>query len=392
MTTIDDLTNFFENNIPFTSITPVQLILAVVLLIVGWKIAQFIVEVVRKGMTKAKAPGLIIEAMASFLGVLLKVAVVMTFVGSLGFDMGPLVIGMSAAIGLILAFGLKDTFGNVAAGVWLASLHPFAVGDRVTINDQWGKVKGIGVMATELVTPDGILITIPNSLVWGQAIVNETGLGLRRVEVPVGIAYDSDVDKAARIALRMLKEEPMILDDPAPDVEFRELADSSVNLNLRGWVKSSDYLEADDIIVHDILLAYREHGIEIPFPQRVITMVPEEQPDAKTEASAPATPSKYADWDKEPEPEEEEVPSGVCVYCGSDEELEPKHLLYPGIADQHPVPACGKCHSSQGDRDLEEWLRWIKKYKKWHWKRVVTYNEGLTGEVADSVNELVGET
>ena len=390
MTTLDDIYNFFDNPIPFTSITPVQLIMAVVLLVVGWKVAELIVEMVRKGMTKAKAPGLIIEFMASFLGVLLKVAVVMTFVGSLGFDMGPLVIGMSAAIGLILAFGLKDTFGNVAAGVWLASLHPFAVGDRVTINDQWGKVKGIGVMATELVTPDGILITIPNSLVWGEAIVNETGLGIRRVEVGVGIAYDADVDKAARIALRLLKEEPMVLDDPAPDVEFKELADSSVNLNLRGWVKSSDYLDADDVIVHDILLAYREHDIEIPFPQRVLHMVPEEQPEEKQE-EAPKTPSKWADWDREEEPEPEHVAADTCIFCGSDEEINQKHLLYPDIEDQHPVTACEKCHNSQGDRDYEEWLGWLRKYKKWHWKRLVTFNEGREGEVADSVNELLSE-
>lgn len=467
----------FGDPIPYTSITPVQLILAVVLLIVGLKVAQFIVKVMKHGMEKAKAPALIVEFLASFLGVLLKIAVVLIFIGSLGFDMGPLVLGMSAAIGLILAFGLKDTFSNVAAGVWLASLRPFAVGDRVTVNDQWGKVKGIGVMATELVTPDGILITIPNSLIWGQAIVNETGLGIRRVEVAVGIAYDSDVDKAVRIALNLLISEPRILEDPAPDVEFTELADSSVNFKLRGWTKSKDYLVVDDVILRDILLAYREHDIEIPFPQRVITMLPPEEkvtssercvycgetknlrkghhvtpgskavkacaschmsrkpdvdlkdwlstvkqnrPDkwktivsynermqheipeiilelqkdegdeAPTEPETETITGKYAHLDQE-QPvgaEEPEPPQDICIYCGSDEDINPKHVLYPDVENQDPIPACGKCHNSQGDRDLEEWLAFVKKYKKWTWKRIVTHNDGKEGEVAESVHEL----
>lgn len=267
-----DYLSFLDDNITYTPITYIQLIGAVVLLFVGLFLARVVVKITKKGMEKAKMPELIIEFLGSFMGVLLKVAVIMIFVGSLGFDMGPAIIGLSAALGLILAFGLKDTFGNVAAGAWLAALHPFAVGDRVTVNDQWGKVKGIGVMTTELITPDGILITIPNALVWGQPIVNETANPVRRAEVGVGIAYDADIDKALKLAMEVLNVEPMVLDLPAPDVEVTELADSSVNLNLRGWVKSSDYLDADDTIREQILKTYNEHGIEIPFPQRVVHM------------------------------------------------------------------------------------------------------------------------
>lgn len=268
-----NIEDFLGDHIPYTDITYIQFILALVMLVVGIILINLFVGFTRKGMERAKLPGMIVDFTTAILGVLLKLVVILSFIGSLGFDMGPTVIGLSAALGLMLAFGMKDTFTNLAAGAWIAASRPFNQGELVTIVGHRGKVKGIGIMATELLTPTNVLITIPNSQVWGQPIVNETRMDTRRVDVDVGVAYNSDIDKASKIAYDLMAADERILEEPATDVQFQALADSSVNLQLRAWVKTGDYWDVDDDLIKGILKAYNENGIEIPFPQRVVHMV-----------------------------------------------------------------------------------------------------------------------
>ena len=267
------MTNFNDllgDSLPYTDITLIQLIMALIILAVGLLLVKLFVKLTHKGMVKAKLPLMIVDFTTSMLGVLLKLAVILTFVGALGFDMGPAVLGLSAALGLILAFGMKDTLTNIAAGAWIAALRPFGQGEMVTLAGHRGKVKGLGIMATELLTPDNIRITIPNSKVWGQSIFNETCMKTRRVNVDVGVAYDSDIEKALRIAYEVMAADERILEEPATDVQLQALADSSVNFQLRAWVKTEDYWDVDDDLMKGILKAYNDQDIEIPFPQRVI--------------------------------------------------------------------------------------------------------------------------
>ena len=122
-------------------------------------------------------------------------------------------------------------------------------------------------MATELLTPDNVLITIPNKLVWGSPIANYTRMPTRRVDVGVGVAYGTNLDRAVKIAMELMKGHPLVLDSPAPSVAVTTLADSSINLQLRAWVKTKDYWTVKGDLTRGIYELYREEGIEIPFPQ-----------------------------------------------------------------------------------------------------------------------------
>jgi len=177
------------------------------------------------------------------------------------------VLGLSAVIGLILGFGLQDTITNLAAGVWVAALRPIDKDEFVEIKGISGRVMSVGIMATELVKADNTLITIPNSLVWGSPVINSSRMDTRRVEVKVGIAYDSDLDLAIRVATDLMAAHEAVLPSPKPAVVVSELGDSSVNLSLRAWTETANFWRVRGDLTRDIVRVFREAGVEIPFPQ-----------------------------------------------------------------------------------------------------------------------------
>ncbi len=256
-----------EQTIPYTDLTVSTLLFAIVVLIAGFAIAKFLVSTFRRGIKSTKLPELVVEFLARFLSILLYIIVIFAFLATLGFDINGFVIGLSAVVGLVLGFGMQDTLTNLAAGVWIAALRPIDMGEYVSVNGESGTVKAVGIMATELLTPDNQFITIPNKLIWGSPIVNSTRMPTRRVSVDVGISYSSDLEKAIRVALELMKGNPLVLSEPEPAVITTELADSSVNLQLRAWTNTGDFWAVKNKLTAGIFEAYRKEEIEIPFPQ-----------------------------------------------------------------------------------------------------------------------------
>ena len=256
-----------DEPLPYIGITPFQLVSALIILIVGYVVTKVIVGLFKKSMKKTKLPPLVIEFLGRFLAVLLYTAVLILGLGAVGISVSPLILGLSAVIGLILGFGLQDTLTNLAAGVWIAALRPIDLGEVVEVAGKTGSVSGIGLMSTELKTPDNKIITIPNKLVWGSIIVNYTRMPTRRVDVDVGVAYGTDLDRAIKLAMDLMKNHPKVLDEPEPGVVITALADSSINLQLRAWTKTEDYWTVKGDLTRGIYELYTKEGIEIPFPQ-----------------------------------------------------------------------------------------------------------------------------
>lgn len=253
--------------LPYTSITILQLLAAVVVLIVGFIVAKTVVAVFKRQMRRAKLSDVLVEFIARFFSALLYVVVILIVLSTLGVAVGSLLLSLSAIVGLVLGFGMRDTFNSLAAGTWIAALRPVDIGEVVTINGMTGKVKSVGIMATELLTPDNVFITIPNGQVWGSPITNFSRMSTRRVDVPVGIAYESSADTAVHVAVELMKGHPQVLADPEPAVVISELADSSVNLILRAWAQTENYWGVKGDLTKGILEALPKAGVEIPYPQ-----------------------------------------------------------------------------------------------------------------------------
>ncbi|ASJ02900.1 mechanosensitive ion channel protein MscS [Thermococcus profundus] len=256
-----------DKPLPYVGMKPVQVITAIVILIVGYIVAKIVVASFKRGLKKTKLPELVVEFLGRFLSALLYVAVILLAVRALGIAVGSVVLGLSAVIGLILGFGMQDTLTNLAAGVWIAALRPIDIGEVVEVAGKTGKVNSVGIMSTELLTPDNVLITVPNKLVWGSVITNYTRMPIRRVDVDVGVAYGTDLNRAIKIAVELMKNHPKVLDDPEPGVVITALADSSINLQLRAWTKTEDYWAVKGDLTKGIYESYMKEGIEIPFPQ-----------------------------------------------------------------------------------------------------------------------------
>ncbi|MBP2031184.1 small-conductance mechanosensitive channel [Methanohalophilus levihalophilus] len=260
------MANGLDQTLPYTDISLSDILFAIIILIIGYLVARMLTGLFSKGLKKTKLPELVVEFLTRFLSSLLYVIVILAVL-SVFVNMSAVVLGLSAVIGLILGFGMQDTLTNIGAGLWIAALRPIDKNEYVEVNGSSGTVSAVGIMATELLTPDNKIITIPNSLVWGSPIVNATRMPTRRVDVNVGISYSTDLDRAIEIALYVMKGNQSVLNEPAPAVVTTELADSSVNLQLRAWVKTADYWAVKGDLTNNIFKTYNEQGIEIPFPQ-----------------------------------------------------------------------------------------------------------------------------
>jgi small conductance mechanosensitive channel len=185
----------------------------------------------------------------------------------LGFNVTSLIAGLGVA-GLALGFAAKDTLANFIAGVTILWDRPFRVGDRVDADGEHGQVKKITLRSTRIHTADNKVVIIPNQNIVNNKIVNHTMQASLRAVIPFGIAYEADIARAREVVLGVVKGDDRIRERPPPEVGVVELAASSVNMELRLWMKNphqagpllSEYLEK-------IKLALDAAGIAIPYPQ-----------------------------------------------------------------------------------------------------------------------------
>lgn len=190
-----------------------------------------------------------------------------------GVNAGDLVAGLGIG-SVALGFAFKDVLQNLFAGFLILLYRPFKIADQIQIDNWEGTVEEINVRATKIKTYDGERVVIPNSDLYMKAVLVRTAFPSRRTKITVGIGYDEDHEKARRILLDVLKNAEGVLDTPEPDVNVVELADSSVNLKLLYWTDSqqTSTRKTADRVVSATKAALDKAGIEIPFPQRVITM------------------------------------------------------------------------------------------------------------------------
>jgi small conductance mechanosensitive channel len=253
--------------IPYLNISWLQLLIAIIILVVGFVVIKILMAVLNKIMIRVDLPELLVGFVSRVLRILLYIVLLLVFLGALGFETGSAMLAMSAIVGLVLGFGLQDTMNNFFAGVWLAMVRPFKKDDWITVNGFSGRIDAIGIMSTEMVTADNVFITLPNKTVWGSPIVNNSHMPTRRVAVTVGASYAGDLDRAISVAMDLLNRHPLILKDPAPSVIVTELTDTKVNLSLRAWVKNADYWKVNWDLSKSVVEEFRRNGIEIPLPR-----------------------------------------------------------------------------------------------------------------------------
>ena len=245
---------------------------AVVILLVGWWLAEVTRRHVVKGLGRLRR---VDETLSRFFASLARYTVLvftgLAVLNQFGVQTASLIAVLGAA-GLAVGLALQGTLSNLAAGVMLLIFRPFRVGHYVEVGSVAGTVEELSLFVTRLNTPDNVLIIVPNNDIWGNPIKNYSYNSTRRVQISVGIGYEQDIGRAIETAQAVLTEEPRVLDDPGPWVAVTELADSSVTLMVRAWCQASDYWALYCDLTRAIKERFDAQGISIPFPQRVVHM------------------------------------------------------------------------------------------------------------------------
>jgi small conductance mechanosensitive channel len=193
------------------------------------------------------------------------------FVGlsALEINVGP-VLAIIGAAGFVIAFALQNSLSNFASGILMLIYRPFDLGDMINVANTLGKVESMNLLSTQLRTPDNQLVIVPNNSVWGDVIINVTGITQRRIDMVFGIGYNDDIDKAQKILEEIVNGNELVLKVPESKVKLHELADSSVNFVCRPWVKPEDYWEVYWDITREVKRRFDAEGVSIPFPQQDI--------------------------------------------------------------------------------------------------------------------------
>ena len=238
--------------------------------ILVWIIGSFVIKMLMRSfskmMDKRETDSSLKPFLMSLIGVLLKTMLAISVLGMLGVQMTSFIAILGAA-GLAVGMALSGTLQNFAGGVIILLFKPFKVGDYVDAQGHAGIVKEIQIFNTILLELDNKTVIIPNGPLSTGSMVIYSSEPTRRVDFCFGIAYGDSVDKARKILLQLFKEDKRILTDPACFIGLSEMADSSVNLTARAWVKGEDYWDVFFDINEKTYNAFNAEGISIPFPQ-----------------------------------------------------------------------------------------------------------------------------
>lgn len=245
---------------------------AIVILVVGWIVVKKLRTIIAKIMRKAHMDETLVTFLNNLIYIVLLIFVVVAALNRLGFATTSIVTILGAS-GLAVALSLQGSLANLAAGVIIIIMRPFKVGDVVEAGGTMGKVERMSILTTQLLSADGKVIYLPNSKLVGDKIANYSAHEVRRVDLVAGVGYEADLAKVKQVLEQILADEPLVLADPAPKVAVSELADSSVNLVVRPWVKNADYWDAYFAITEAIKLRLDQEGISIPYPQHDLHLV-----------------------------------------------------------------------------------------------------------------------
>jgi len=247
----------------------IQFGVALAIFIVGRWVSQWLTGFARKLMKKSRLDDMLINFIGNLTYTVLLLVVVMAALDHLGIQTTSLLAVFGAA-GLAVGLALKDSLANFSSGVMIILFRPFKVGDYIEAAGVSGAVEEVRLFATILRTGDNREIIVPNGQIYGGTITNYSARSTRRIDLVFGIGYDDDIAKAKQIINDIMKADDRILPDPEPAVAMAELADSSVNFNVRPWVNSGDYWAVRSDLLEKVKLSFDAEGISIPYPQQDI--------------------------------------------------------------------------------------------------------------------------
>ena len=249
-----------------------NVIAAFAILITAWIIARILRRKIRKptfGPDNLDAT--LRPVIASAVFYIIIAMAIYAFLSKLGVPATSLLAVFGAA-GLAIGLALKDTLSNIAAGVMLLVLRPLQIGEFVDTSSYAGSVQEIGLFATTLKNSEGMFVYVPNSEVWRNRLENYSRHSERKFIETIGVGYDSDLQKTKALLLEVMHNTPDMMEQPSPpECYVTSFGESAIMMSCRCWLPSDDWMLRTSNLRIAIKEALDKAGVDIPYPQRVVT-------------------------------------------------------------------------------------------------------------------------
>ena len=266
---LDSLSTLIDKLVGYGTELGKSILIAILIYFIGRYLIKLVDKMLVKVMNRRKFLPEVQTFLSSVVHIALTILLVISIVGALGVETTSFA-ALLASAGVAVGMALSGQLQNFAGGVIILLLRPYKIGDFVEAGGVSGTVKAIQIFNTVLTTADNKVITVPNGTVSNGVLVNYSQMDTRRVDWTFGVEYGSDVEKVKACVNRILAADARILKDPAVFIALGALADSSVNVTVRAWVKSADYWDVFFDINQKVYEQFNAEGIEFPFPQLTV--------------------------------------------------------------------------------------------------------------------------
>ena len=243
-----------------------RILYAALIIIIGLKLVKFFAKRCEKAKWYRRIDKSVAHFIVSSVNVILKVLLFVSAALVLGVPATSFVAILTSA-GVAIGLALQGSLSNFAGGLMILIFKPFRVGDYIESAEVSGTVQDISIFYTVLITPDNKTIHCPNGALSNTHVTNYSEQETRRVDIPVSVSYDADVQTVKRLLLETAATNTMILPEQPPFVRLSECADSSLDFTVRVWCKNADYWTVKFDLTESIQAALVTAGIEIPYPQ-----------------------------------------------------------------------------------------------------------------------------
>ncbi|HXF16353.1 MAG TPA: mechanosensitive ion channel family protein [Burkholderiales bacterium] len=247
-----------------------KVLVAIIILVVGVFVGRWIGKAMARGLRKFDLEIPVRDLLVRVVNILVMGLFAIMALQNLGVELLPLIAGIGVA-GAGIALATQGVLSNVVAGLTIIFTRPFRVGEYIAIAGVEGGVESIGLFKTVLTHPDLSKVVVPNRKIVGEILHNYGNI--RQLTITVGVSYDTNLNKALATVSEILQNNPRIFTEPAAGIGVSVLADSSIQLAIKPWVKVADFGPAASEINMAIVEAFRNRNIVIPFPQQEVRML-----------------------------------------------------------------------------------------------------------------------
>ena len=271
--TSEKFQRIFDVVIDWTMTIGKNILIALLVLIIGRKLVKWILRLMERSYTKSELDPMVAKFASSLVKFVLYGVLIVIIIGILGIPTSSFIAALSAA-GLAIGLALQGSLSNFAGGVLILLFKPFTIGDylKEDTNANEGVVVGIDLFYTKLQTGDNKLIVVPNGTLANSSLTNFTSQKMRRLDLTVGISYDSDIKKAKQVLLDIINAHELVLKDQEVKVFVSSLDESQVTIGTRVWTGTDDYWTAKWELLEQYKEQLEANGIEIPFNQLSVTI------------------------------------------------------------------------------------------------------------------------